>query len=321
LLYLRGGDGYPLVEWFEKTLGIDGEVLDGGNSVSNLLIDVAAAFGGSPIIMVGYDLAYTKGARYAKSLSESLEKGEKIKFKGETRGEMVAGSDYEGKEVLTEVKWVVEANWIEKFHEEKPEIPLFNTTKEGLCLKSIPYKPLEEVLKSFCSSSLDIDGKVHLAIQEASLTNVSNREIGDAFVTMSQSLARCKDVLHKLQELAEDDLFDEESVVASQLVNELESECAFEWIFQPFSMMHKKLWFLRKVVECRTISEAAFNAKAAQERYQLLIEACAAHQQFFFSDVGWAYLNGHFLPGGSSIPWPEDMQRCPSCLRDEVQYD
>ena len=33
LLYLRGGDGYSLVEWFEHALGMSGKTLDGGNSV------------------------------------------------------------------------------------------------------------------------------------------------------------------------------------------------------------------------------------------------------------------------------------------------
>ena len=132
LLYLRGGDGYPIVEWFEQALGIHGKILDGGHSVSNMLLDIAHSLGCRPIIMVGYDLAYTGGARYASSMSESMAADESMAFNGETRGELVQGKTYDGGEVITEAKWMTESHWIEQFQESHPRLHLINTAQDGL---------------------------------------------------------------------------------------------------------------------------------------------------------------------------------------------
>lgn len=132
LIYLRGGDGYPLVEWFEHALGAFGPIMDGGHSVSNMLIEVAHFLGCRPIIMVGYDLAYTDGKRYSSFLSESLAHGESDRFSAPAQGEPVWGAGYEGQRVNTEAKWKTEAEWIENFHQKHPRLQLINTDRKSV---------------------------------------------------------------------------------------------------------------------------------------------------------------------------------------------
>lgn len=317
LLYLKGGDGYPLVEWFEKSLGVHGETLDGGDSVSNLLIELAYRLGCRPIIMVGYDLAYTGGARYTAKVSESLALKEKIAFTGETRGELVTGKTNRGADVQTEAKWMIEAHWIERFHRLHPRLQLINTAVDGLAIGNTTPMPLQEALETFCQKPHDIDGLVHVGLQEAKPINPSLEEVGACFETMSSSFVTVQKLLDRLLiEMGKNDQFSEDSPEIASLLYDLSQQEAFSVALRPFDAMHKKLSMMRRLLECRPSTDEAkllaFERNAWKERSLFLNSACSSHLSFFFSMVAWACLNGHPLPKALSLtPWPPEVPRLP----------
>jgi hypothetical protein len=301
LLYLRGGDGYPIVEWFEKTLGIHGKILDGGHSVSNMLIDIAHALGCRPIIMVGYDLSYTQGSRYPTSLSESMASGESLVFNGETRGELVHSTTYDGRDVVTEVKWITEAKWIEEFHKMHPRLHLINTAQDGLAIGGLDHMTFEEALQKYCSETIDIESRLHLALQEATSSSCSKEKMADAVHKMVKSFQKSGELLKKMSELiVEVDIKNNEPPELIETGNELEKEIAFRYGLSQLFMMHTKLARMRKCIDCRPYldqaCEADYDCSAFKDRLRLLQEGNRYHLSFFYTLVAWGCLNGHVLP-------------------------
>jgi len=317
LFYLRGGDGYPIVEWFEEQLGVDGSVLDGGNSVTNMILEIAHALGCDPIIMVGYDLAYSGGNLYSKHITESLSAKESAKFSGSTRGELINGKGLEGS-VLTEAKWMIEANWIEEFQKRHPECSIINTAMEGLALNGISTMRLEKALSQHCKEQFDIEALSHLAIEEASTISSSNEQLTKAIKDICTSLQECK---HLLESLAAH-LDAGESLSSLHTVRhliDLEKQEAYQHVLLPFAKMHEKLEAMKQLLECRPLTDQTkieeFQKMMLRKRCHFLTDACVAHLRFFFSCCSWAFLNGHILPGAlHAVPWPEHLLKKPPCL-------
>jgi hypothetical protein len=311
LLYLRGADGYPIVEWFEKELGVKGKIVEGGHSVSNLLIELAYSLGCRPIIMVGYDLAYSQGARYASSLSESLSTKEKLSFKGSR--EAIKAPGYQGKEVVTEPKWVVEGRWIESFQSLYPRLQLIQTTEEGLFLEGIKAMPFPTVVESLLGSTHEIDSLVHLALEEAKPLHFSDEELTKVVREMAESITMVQKELEELLQifsrLKSQEIADSHEV--SERFERVEATLAFQWALKPFFMMSRKFWALKERLECRPLLDEdkllSFRGQALQEQCFFLLEACRAHEKFLFSLTAWASLHGHFLKGALSFTPPFDL--------------
>jgi hypothetical protein len=306
LLYLRGGDGYPMVEWFEQELGIHGKILDGGHSVSNMLIDIAHALGCRPIIMVGYDLAYTGGARYASSISESMAADESVAFTGQTRGELVQGRTYEGREVVTEAKWMTEAEWIEQFQNLHPRLRLINTAQDGLAIHGLTRMPFTEALEKYCSSSIDIESLVHMAIQEASSTACSDEKLAKAVHKMAVSFEETDALLRKMSTLlATVDSTMTEPPGLLEIGDALEKELAFGYGLSQLFMMHTKLSRMRKCIDCRPFLDekrsGEFDRAALKERIHLLKEGNRYHLSFLYTMVAWGALQGTVLPNALTL--------------------
>jgi hypothetical protein len=319
LLYLRGGDGYPIVDLVEKSLGVTGKTLDGGDSVSNLLIELAVSLGCDPIIMVGYDLAYTNGARYAKNVSESLRHGEEVAFTGATRGQLVEGEAQDGTSVTTEVKWVTESKWIERFCNDYPHVHLINTAEHGLKISGPEVSSFADAVSKYCTPTRDIEGLVHLALQEGSKIPFSLPALSRAVFHLSKTMERATDLLQKIEEIAKgcDDPEEHHEIV--ELTHTLEQEDAFRYVLLPFSMMHQKLSLMRSFFESRPFGDEAarqaYLAKAFIDRCQFLLKACKAHQRFFFSTVSWGWTIGYPLPEALSLaPMPEEFASIPKEL-------
>jgi len=317
LFYLRGGDGYPIVEWFEEQLGIDGPILDGGNSVSNMILEIAHALGCDPIIMVGYDLAYSGGNLYSKHITESLSAKESAKFSGSTRGELITGKGLEGS-VLTEVKWMIEAKWIEEFQKRHPESSIINTAMEGLALNGISTMRLEEALSLHCKERLDTEAFSHLAIEEAQPISCSNEQMVGAIKDICSSLQQCQNLFESLAA----HLDAGESLSSLHVVRhliDLENQVAYQDVLLPFVKMHEKLEAMKQLLECRPLTDQTkieeFQKMMLRKRCHLLTDACVVHLRFFFSCCSWAFLNGQILPGAlHAVPWPEHLSQKPACL-------
>jgi hypothetical protein len=301
LLYLRGGDGYSLVEWFEHALGMSGKTLDGGNSVSNMIIEVAHAFGCRPIMMVGYDLAYTGGARYTSLVSESMGSGESVAFQGQTRGQLVDGTTYDGRSVVTEAKWMVEANWIEEFANKHSRLQLINTAEDGLAINGLTRMSFAEAAAKFCTTDHDVSSMLHLAIQEASPVSYPPEKLARAIEKMSHSFQKVQEIIHKMQdELQKVDMTKSDSPELLELGNDLESQLAYKHCLVDLFMMHTKLFHMRKCIDCRPFLDedrsGDYDRWALKDRLRLLLESCKYHLSFLFTAVAWGCLNGQILP-------------------------
>lgn len=197
LLYLRGGNGQPLIEWFDKAIGISEKIIDGGHSVSNMIIEIAHNLGCSPIIMAGYDLSYPAGKMYPSSVKEALTSAERLAEKEERRGTHGARSN-SGKEVRTEEKWIIEASWISRYKKDHPHMQLYNTSLDGLFIDSVPAVSFQELMEKFLSDSQSIDARVHRSIMTARRLPFSRKTISKAFGALAKTMKECEAILAKL---------------------------------------------------------------------------------------------------------------------------
>jgi len=322
LLYLRGGDGYPIVEWFEKAVGVEGPILEGGHSVTNMILEIAHALGCDPIIMVGYDLAYSSGNVYSKHVTESLSDKESTQLSRKKKEGVITGKSPTGS-VSTEAKWIIEAQWIEKFQKEFPKSLIINTATEGLAIEGIATMPLKQAVETYCQNPLDVEALAHMAIEEAPSLPSSDPKISDAMNEICSSLQKCQHLLESLStHLDAGENQDSPHVV--QITFDLEEQEAFKHVLLPFVKMHEKLGMMKQLLECRPLNDEnrskEFQREMLQKRCLLLSDACAFHLRFFFSCSSWAFLNGHILPGSlHAIPWPEHLSRIPACLQQGRQ--
>ncbi len=327
LMYLKGSDGYPLVTYFENALGIEGETLDGGDSVSTLLIELAVALGVSSVVMVGYDLGYTEGKRYPLSLQSLLHESED---KIERNSEDISKEEYQisalsnsGKLLQTEAKWVVEGAWIHRFISQlASNVTVSNTSLEGLAIESVPYKDLEsidqEINLSSCGLYEDIASKVFACIYScrslqhtAAVQNVS-KTLRDLSSSLQDFEEKAKN-LCKIYQGYEETPNWEASTFAKrlELLNELESSFAFHNLLQPFWMMHTTWSEMKSKLELPYFQEnwkeiqSDIERQSMVERLQFILEGVQSYQKLFFSYASWACLQGSFLPDPfEAAPWP-----------------
>jgi hypothetical protein len=303
---MRGGDGYPMVEWFEKVFGIHGKTLDGGHSVANMIIEVAYALGCRSIIMVGFDLAYTKQARYTSLLSESMAAGEETKFTGRSRGVLIEGTTYSGQKVTSEAKWKTEAMWIEQFHQRHPRLHLVNTARDGLAIEGVPYMPLQEALSKFCTQDMDIGSRLHRALQQAASTATSPEKFAKAVHQLSESLDETIEIVQLMQRLlVRVTITHEDCPELLEAGTRLKEQLAFQVCLEPLFKLHTKLFFLRKAIDCRPLlneSQAMeFDKTALENRLGLLVECAKYYRSFLYTMVAWGSLQGQVLPNAGRL--------------------
>ncbi|MBS0635278.1 MAG: DUF115 domain-containing protein [Verrucomicrobia bacterium] len=267
-LYLKGGDGYNISDWFEEKLKIPGSIIGGGHSVANFIIEIAHYLGCGPIILVGYDLAFGKELeRYAPGVES---------FAEVNIDEPIEWTDIDGKKIHTAWKWLLEAKWIEDFAKAHPRMKIINATEGGLGLKNIPHKTLEEVAKSYLTKEYDLENMVTSAIKKC---GVVKGELQAYCREMYESLERCKGYLDKLMDLAADD------VHTILLQAEFKNEIGYRYILEVFDRMRAKLEYYELSFNSR-----ASEAKLLKERYKFLQETAILNQlliqQYQASEAG-----------------------------------
>ena len=133
-IYYRSFTGGPLENWFEKEIGLIDPPLQKtahqeALSVTTAALNIVAHLGCKEISLAGVDLAYTDGKRYPDQK------------KSQTKSKRVRDETIVRDGVETQVKWVMEADWIAAFAKTHSELTLTTCTTGGLQLE-IPYKPL-----------------------------------------------------------------------------------------------------------------------------------------------------------------------------------
>ncbi len=204
-LYVTGSGGYDVAKWFEQKLDIpsDEEELDEGFNVVNFCIAIAHAMGCDPIIFCGMDLAYTNMKVYAKGVvkKSKVKKKEIINLEDLDQTAIIRDDIY-GKPVYTVWKWIAEANWIGDFAEEHPENQLINATEGGIGFPNVENDTLKEVASVYLTEKFDLSTRVHEAIAQSAMPQVTTQRVREAMHELRASLVRC---LQHLEVIIEED--------------------------------------------------------------------------------------------------------------------
>lgn len=193
-LYLNGTGGYFISEFFEKGLGIEGDIIDEGHNVVNFSVEIANAMGCNPIIFMGMDLAYTDMKLYADGVKEDTAVNEQgILSNTGMDGGAFMRNDVNGKPVYTVWKWVTESDWIGGYVKEHPQKKFFNATEGGIGFPGVPNATLKSVSESCMPYARDLKQRIHSEIQNASLPDVTMDKLLVLINEMKQSLGSCVD--------------------------------------------------------------------------------------------------------------------------------
>lgn len=170
-LFIRGGMQLGVVDWFEKELGLDvSERIPPTISTSNVCAEVAGILGCYPIILVGMDLSYQEGRRYAEGVAPEPPL--------KTNRVTVEGPD--GQQIATSLDWLREAECFHRFSQLHPEICIYNATEGGMPIEGIPNITLREVLNTSLGSPEDLSSRIHEVIQRHGLDFISKERINKA---------------------------------------------------------------------------------------------------------------------------------------------
>lgn len=314
-LYLRGGDGYNIATYFEKKAKISGPVLGGGHSIANFGIEIAYALGCSPIILVGFDLAYgEQKQRYAPGVEESHPSN----IRQGIDDESVVWKDSTGKSLHTAWKWILEGQWIEEFAKKHGKKRFINATQAGLGIQGIAHMSLKEAVDRYCKRSYDLDALVHTAIQQAGVCTVSHDTLFTGMAKIFDSLSSCIGFLDTLLEHIGATRINHKSTAVPflekpdtiLLLQKLENQLAFKYILEVFDRMKTKLDFYTL--------QFHLNANSSeQEKQKLELDLLGGHY-YFLKEV--CIVNQALI--GKSIQEQQSLGHTTSAfVVKEVSYD
>jgi hypothetical protein len=193
-LYITGCGGYDVAEYFEKNLGLEGELIDEGHNVVNFCVEVANAMGCDPIIFVGMDLAFTGMQMYAPGVVDDADVDETVLLKGNEEDTLaIRRTDIDGQPIFTLWKWIAEADWIGDFAKSHPQVKLINATEGGLGFPGVSSVTLKEAAEKHLLRQYNLFDRVHTDIQESAMPHVTQEKVDEAALDLKASLVRCID--------------------------------------------------------------------------------------------------------------------------------
>ncbi|HSX12253.1 MAG TPA: 6-hydroxymethylpterin diphosphokinase MptE-like protein [Rhabdochlamydiaceae bacterium] len=245
--YMKSDTGGLAEEWFEKRLPIEGTAIGPelgreAFSVTTLAIAFAYELGCNPIILSGVDLAFTGMQRYASGIVEK-NSAKQLDHDARITDKRVMRKDRQGKKVQTLIKWIMESDCISAFAKAHPERTFINATEGGIGFSKIPYLPLEEVRKKYCTNSYDLHGKIHAQIQKSGFPKDLEEKLDAASEELAASLGRCLKLCEQMvQELKKCGDSYKESGKMVVLQMDLKEESAFECFLQPLEFALQRLF-------------------------------------------------------------------------------
>ncbi|NFO04374.1 motility associated factor glycosyltransferase family protein [Clostridium botulinum] len=143
----------PMIRFYKK-LGIEVDALDCGPSVSNIAMVFAHYIKAPQIMLIGQDLAYTNGVRYADGGIHNHKVSDKENLKKHGYEKVV---DIYGDEVYTKGDLIGIKNWFEEYLKVyKGEIQVYNCTEAGVPIKGAENMRFREAIDKFCVNEFDI---------------------------------------------------------------------------------------------------------------------------------------------------------------------
>ena len=217
------------------------EPFNGGWTVGNFLASAAFHLGCNPIVFVGMDFCYETGDKYARTdapLPEGL-------ISAEGRG---------GSLVWTQRDWAMAARWMEDFAEAHPRTEFIDATEGGLGFKApIASASLTETMKTF-SSSKDLRGLTHAAVQ-----SLSWRSPSEKWREWEESLQRSGKILAAFE------------------LEPLQEEVVYQKLLAPLLSIWKPVFERELDVDAHSLSR--------EEKIKL-------HQTLFFQQIVQEHLHG-----------------------------
>jgi hypothetical protein len=162
------GVAFEQLKWLEDFSGGKGEISHGG-SVSTNAYDFTRRLGASPIVLVGQDLAFTRGLAHVRGsyLDEQVHYRTTRIYNAEMQNRfqltalpvimvkgIAAGS------VHTNQKMVIFNSWFEKRNDKN----LINATSDGAYISSVVHKKFEDII---FNDGSDIDNKIKSIFESA----------------------------------------------------------------------------------------------------------------------------------------------------------
>lgn len=282
LLYLNGSYGYKISSWFEEELGLKGVPLEEGYNVVNASFEIANALGCSPLITVGVDLAYSNDESYADLTAKHPLSTNPVPFKTKTETEeLLSRMDINGKPVMTLWKWLLESVWYSRWVLEHPQTEFLNATEGGIGFPGVSNIPLEEVSLTYLKKDFDVDGFIHLFIQDAEMEkSVSFKHIDELLQKLEASLNNCQETITRIKkefETFSKNLGPNETAVNKltdpnviQLLGKLENEIGYQVVLDSFNVYFNKAF--EKEVQNLTINDDVLG-KSEVERRKLEIHS------------------------------------------------
>ena len=202
-LLLAGHSGYAISRWFTKELKIDSEIVKDfktGISSSNFSLEFAKHLGCNPIILLGCDMAYTDASRYPPIISAHPTDIKFLKKEIDSKSEtLLLGKGYDGKNVLTKMDWIAEAQAFTDSLSSTQKFQLINSTNGGLFINKVDYMPFKNVIDLYLQHSWDIKNMIHARIEESQIVNTKEECIA-TYETWKQSLLKSKKICEDLEE-------------------------------------------------------------------------------------------------------------------------
>lgn len=179
--------------WFSEELVIPKEHFYTGISTSTVSTSLTAKYGSKLIILLGMDLAYIEGERYAMGVMRHPTKAPAPPpnpLIPEPRN--VIRRNIKGDEIETKWLWILESEYYKTFVRLFPEISLINSTEEGLKIEEVSTIPLQEIAKRRLTRSYDIQNWIHAAIETSTDHHVTSEKVLNTLTKWMDSLKRCE---------------------------------------------------------------------------------------------------------------------------------
>lgn len=191
--YVNGCGGYVISDWFEKQLGIEGVDINEGCNVLNFSLSIAHALGCNPIILVGIDLAYSKGHSYFPGIVSHPIHDRKRRFRSKGyHEELLMKNDIYGEPVYTLWKWMAESLWYANFVTENPDVRVINCTEGGIGFPNVINMTLADAAREFLEKQYDLDTLVFGEIQNSQMpSNVTKEKVREVCIQLSDDLQKC----------------------------------------------------------------------------------------------------------------------------------
>lgn len=268
-IYVSDREGYRINEWFDKQLGIEPKtIFFGGISTSNFLMEIIGALGCDPLVLVGMDLAYTDGERYAQGVTVHAtdDLAEKQALTHKEKGVEVKGLT--GNPVYTKPGWFMEAMCMAGYQRSFPERHTLNASAEGMPIPEIPHVDLGKVIESKLQNEYDIQGWWHAVIQNASQFMVPREKLMATIDLWSKSLESCANLLEKWLKAASEE---ERRIIKAQLV----LESVYEYFLQTLEMVYEKSHPLQMML--KKVPSLHKQLKHDQLRFKFLLKNVKEH--------------------------------------------